>query len=270
MYNPVGVSKLSENQKSRLRNGHPVRIKKGTANKLHLTQEQIKKLESAARRGAGYTVQLNPEQAQKHGAGLFGDIATRVKKLANQHKDIINPVIKAIKSAGHRGLQKVSTSLHSKINEIPELSGEGVKKRRRGRPSKKGKGMMSTVLKGVIPSISLLPSDRKGNGLIGDVLGFINPTIGTVAKTVGLGVKKTRKPRTRKPRTKKGKGVLSDLARTGVKALAPVLIDAAAGAAKGKISGMGAKRRVGRPRKSTKVGRPRKTRTGAALMPAGY
>lgn len=242
MYNPVGVSKLSENQKSRLRNGHPVRIKKGTANKLHLTPEQIKKLESAARRGAGFTVTLNPEQAEKHGAGLFGDIATRVKKLANKHKDIINPVIKAVKSAGHRGLQKVATSLHNKINEIPELSGEGVKKRRRGRP-------------------------KKGAGILGDIIGMINPTIGTVAKTVGLGVKKTRKPR--KPRAKKGKGLLSDLAKSGVKALAPVLIDAASNAAKNKISGMGAKKRVGRPRKS-KVGRPRKTKSGSALMPAGY
>ena len=79
MYHPIRVSKLSENQKSRLRNGHPVRIKKGTANKLHLTQEQVKKLESASRRGAGFTVQLNPEQEQKHGAEFFGDIVTKVK-----------------------------------------------------------------------------------------------------------------------------------------------------------------------------------------------
>lgn len=263
MYNPVGVSKLSENQKSRLRNGHPVRIKKGTANKLHLTQEQIKKLESAARRGAGYTVQLNPEQAQKHGAGLFGDIATKMKKLAVKHKDLINPVIRAVKNAGHRGLQKVSSSLHNKINEIPELSGEGVKKRRRGRP-------------------------KKGDGLLGDVLGFINPTIGAVAKTVGLGVKKKRKPRTKKGdgflgalnnvaslnvanrilrgnsigTKKKGKGFLTDLAKSGAKALAPVLIDAAANAAKGKVAGMGVKKR--------KVGRPRKTKRGSALLPAGY
>ena len=244
MYNPVGVSKLSENQKSRLRNGHPVRIKKGTANKLHLTQEQIKKLESASRRGAGYTVQLNPEQAEKHGAGIFGDIATKLKKLAVKHKDIINPVIKAIKNAGHKGLTKVSTSLHNKINDMPELTGEGAKKRRRGRPSKKGKGFL------------------------GDVLGFINPTIGTVAKSVGLGVKKTRKPRTRKPTTTKGKGLLSDLAKSGVKALAPVLIDAASNAAKNKISGMGARKK--RTTKKTKVGRPRKTKTGSALMPAGY
>ncbi len=123
---------------------------------------------------------------------------------------------------------------------LSKLFNSGAKKRRRGRPSKKGKGFL------------------------GDVLGFINPTIGAVAKTVGLGVKKTRKPR-----AKKGKGIMSDLAKSGVKALAPVLIDAASNAAKNKISGMGAKKRVGRPRKN-KVGRPRKTRTAGALYPAGY
>ena len=80
MYKPIGISKLSENQKSRLRNGHPVRIKKGTVNKLHLTSEQIKKLESASKRGAGCTIQFHPEQAEKHGSGFFGDIASKVKK----------------------------------------------------------------------------------------------------------------------------------------------------------------------------------------------
>ena len=148
------------------------------------------------------------------------------------------PIIKAVKSAGHKGLQKATSSLHGKINLIPELSGEGVK-RRRGRP-------------------------KKGSGLLGDVLGMINPTIGVVAKTVGLGVKKTRKPRTRK-----GKGIVSDLAKSGLKALAPVLIDAASNAAKNKISGMGAKKKR-TTKKTTKRRRPRKTRTGAALMPAGY
>ena len=276
MYNPVGISKLSENQKSRLRNGHPVRIKNTTPNKLHLTQEQIKKLESASRRGAGYTIQLNPEQAEKHGAGLFGDIATKLKKLAVRHKDIINPVIKAIKSAGHKGLSKVSTSLHNKINEMPELSGEGVKKRRRGRP-KKGEGLLGDVLSMINPTMGTVaktvglgvkktrkPRTRKGKGLIGDVLSMINPTMGTVAKTVGLGVKKTRKSR-----SKKGKGFLTDMAKQGAKALAPKLIDAVANAAKDKISGMGAKKKR-TTKKATKRGRPRKSKSGAALMPAGY
>ena len=57
------------------------------------------------------------------------------------------------------------------------------------------------------------------------------------------------------------------MAKSGLKAIAPVLIDAASNAAKNKISGMGAKRKT---KKTTTRGRPRKTRTGAALMPAGY
>lgn len=252
MYHVVSIGKLSETQKSRLRNGHATRIKKGNGNKLHLTAEQIKKLESAHKKGRGLNLTMYPEQAEKHGAGLFGDIATKVKKLANKHKDLINPIIKAVKNAGHRGLQKASTSLHNKINEIPELSGEGVK-RRRGRP-------------------------KKGAGVLGDIIGMINPTMGAVAKTVGLGAKKTRKPRTKKGKGvmstvlkgvlpsikmgngkgKRGKGVLTDIAKAGAKKLAPIIIDAAAGAAKGKIAGMGAKkRRVGRPRKN-----------GGALYPA--
>ena len=44
MYHTTGVGKLSESQKSKLRNGHPVRIKSGSGNNLHLTDPQIKKL----------------------------------------------------------------------------------------------------------------------------------------------------------------------------------------------------------------------------------
>jgi hypothetical protein len=83
---------------------------------------------------------------------------------------------------------------------------------------------------------------------------MINPTMGTVAKTVGLG--------TRKPRARKGKGIISDMAKSGLKAIAPALIDAASNAAKNKISGMGAKRKTKK--------RGRKTKSGSALMPAGY
>ena len=41
MYHSTGVGKLSESQKSKLRNGHPVRIKLGSGNTLHLTDPQI-------------------------------------------------------------------------------------------------------------------------------------------------------------------------------------------------------------------------------------
>ena len=80
----------------------------------------------------------------------------------------------------------------------------------------------------------------------------------------GLGAKKKRgRPK------KVGKGIMSSL----LKAVTPAIIDAAAGAVKGKVEGMGIKR-VGRPRKKAskkpktrRVGRPRK---GGALIAPGY
>ena len=71
MYEVFSVGKLSETQKSKLRNGHPVRVKKGSGNSLCLSHDQIKKLESAARKGKAVTITLHPEQAEKHGSGIF-------------------------------------------------------------------------------------------------------------------------------------------------------------------------------------------------------
>ena len=82
---------------------------------------------------------------------------------------------------------------------------------------------------------------KKGEGIIGDVLkGLIS--------TTGLGVVKPK-------RTRNGKGIMSTL----LKAVAPAIIEAAAGAVKGKVEGMGRKRKAGRP----------KGRGGGALFPAG-
>ncbi len=33
---------------------------------------------------------------------------------------------------------------------------------------------------------------KKGKGILGDIVGFINPTAGAVAKAVGLGMKKKK------------------------------------------------------------------------------
>ncbi len=220
MYHSTGVGKLSESQKSKLRNGHPVRIKLGSGNTLHLTDPQIKKLQSAHKKGAAYTIKFHPEQAEKHGAGFFGDIAIKAKAFAKKHKDLINPIIGRVRAGAHSGIDKLSAKAREKIDEIIKpIEGEGVvKPKRRGRP-------------------------KKGEGIIGDALkGLIGMT--------GLGVVKPK-------RLRKGKGVLSNI----IKAVAPAVIDTAAGAVKGKVEGMGAKKH--------KAGRPRKGRGGGALFPAG-
>ena len=212
MYSAIGVEKLSETQKSKLRNGHPVRIKKGSGNSLHLTDPQIKKLESAAKKGAAYTLTMHPEQAEKHGAGFFGDIATKAKAFAKKHKDLINPIIGRVRAGAHSGIDKLSAKAREKIDEIIKpIEGEGVVKPRRGRP-------------------------KKGTGVIGDVLkGLIGVT--------GLGVVKPK-------RVRKGKGVLTNIIKAVAPSAIDAIASAATSAAKDKVNGMGAKKRkVGRPRK---------------------
>jgi hypothetical protein len=275
MYEVVSVGKLSETQKSKLRNGHPVRVKKGSGNQLCLSHDQIKKLESASRKGKAVTITLHPEQAEKHGAGIFGDIATKLKKLAVQNKDLINPIIGRVRGTAKKGVSKLANKANETIDKyITDIeggalypaghTGSGIKKR--GRP-KKGKGVIGDVLKGII--------NTTGLGVV------VEPPLLQVAE-------KAKKPR----KTKKGKGLgaLAGLAaKAAAKALAPVAIDAAANFAKNKVSGLGVKKKRGRkPGKVTtgqllglhkqalnltkqlkKRGRPRK-RDGGALMPAGY
>ena len=231
MYHSTGVGKLSPSQMSKLRNGHAVRIKSGSGNTLHLTDPQIKKLQSAHKKGAAYTITFHPEQAEKHGSGFFGDIASKAKAFARKHKDLINPIIGRVRAGVHGGIDTLSNKAKAKLEElaskanakvdqyIQPIEGEGVRPKRRGRP-------------------------KKGEGIIGDALkGLIGMS--------GLGVVKPKRGR-------KGKGIMSSL----LKAVAPAIIDAAAGAVKGKVStiGSGSKR---------KAGRPRKGRGGGALFPAG-
>jgi hypothetical protein len=231
MYTLYGVQKLSEGQKSRLRNGHPVRIKKGSGNKLHLTDAQIKKLESAAKKGASYTINFDVEQKTKHGSGLWGDIATKLKKIAVQNRDLINPIIGRARSYAKSGIKKLADKASAKVDELtPEIQGEGI---------------------------------------VGDILKGIS----SVASMTGLGMKKRGRPRKiltevvgKKVRAKKGKGILGNI----IKAAAPAIIDAAAGAVKGKVEKMGSgvarKKILGSGIKKVKA----KKRKGGALFAAGY
>jgi hypothetical protein len=79
MYHEVGIAKLSSGQLSRLRNGHKVRVKMGDAHKINVSQEQLKKLNSAHKKGKAYTILFDPYQVEKHGAGIYGNISTKSK-----------------------------------------------------------------------------------------------------------------------------------------------------------------------------------------------
>jgi len=212
MYHSTGVQKLSPSQMSKLRNGHPVRIKQGSGNSLHLTDAQIKKLAQAHKKGAAYTITFHPEQAEKHGSGFFGDIASRAKKFAistvRKNRDLINPIIGRARSYAKSGIQKLADKANSQVDKYtPEIEGEGIIgdalkgligmtglgiKKKRGRPKKVGKGIMSSLVKAVAPAII--------DGVAGAVKGKVE---GMGIKRVGRPRKKASKKASKKPKTRR-------------------------------------------------------------------
>jgi len=219
MYHSTGVQKLSPSQMSKLRNGHSVRIKQGSGNTLHLTDAQIKKLAQAHKKGAAYTLQMHPEQAEKHGAGFFGDIATKAKAFAKKHKDLINPIIGRVRAGAKSGIDRLASKANEKVDEyIKPIEGEGIigdalkgligmsglgmKKRGRPKGTKKGKGILSSIAKAVGPAII----DAAANAAKG--------------KVEGMGIKRVGRPRKKKA-SKKTKAKRVGRPRKGGALIAP-------------------------------------------------
>ena len=222
MYHSTGVQKLSESQKSKLRNGHPVRIKQGSGNTLQLTDAQIKKLAQAHKKGAAYTIQMHPEQAEKHGAGIFGDIKKFVISTVRKNRDLLNPIIGRARSYAKSGIQKLVDKANSQVDKYtPEIEGEGIigdalkgligmsglgMKKKRGRPKKVGKGILSSIAKAVGPAII----DAAANAAKGKVEGMGIKRVGRPRKSVGASKKASKKPKTRRVgRPRKGGALIA-------------------------------------------------------------
>jgi hypothetical protein len=220
MYTIVGVQKLSETQKSRLRNGHPVKIQKGSGNQL--TNKQIKILESSTRSCATYTSTLDPHQTEKHGTGVMGDMFSKAKAFARKHKDLINPIIGRVRDGSKSGIDKLTGKDNEKVDEyIKPIEGEGIigdtlkgligmtslGMKKHGRPKKiltegvnnkvgerKGKGVLANIIKTVVSDV------------IDTTAGAVKGKVGTLGsgvthkKILGLRIKRVPK----KPRKRKG------------------------------------------------------------------
>ena len=114
MYQEVGIQKLSDNQLSKLRNGHPVRIKVGDTHKVALSPQQLKKLYKAHKKGSATTIQFDPYQLEAHGSGILGDIGKKAKAFIQKYKlqVLVNSVIHRVKSESHKGVSKLSNFAH--------------------------------------------------------------------------------------------------------------------------------------------------------------
>ena len=235
MYQTVGIAKLSDNQLSRLRNGHPVRVKLGNTHKIALNIQQLKKLHSASKKGSALTVSFDPYQKEAHGSGLLGDIAKKAKAFIQKHKlqDMVNPIISGAKKRAHAGVNYLSNRAKSKIDEIQEIEGEGI---------------------------------------IGDIFSTIGSIAN--ATGAGIAYKKNTPvvSRKRKVLKKKGKGIFGDIAKNVAKSVATKGIELGANFLQDKVQGMGLKGRVVGRRPITKATNKKKSHggSGGALYPGGY
>jgi len=226
MYFSYKVAELSPNQIRKLLKGEKVKLRKGNAHTVHLTEPQIKKIEAAHKKSMASVTQLDPHQSSQHGSGVFGDLSKFFKSKAYH----LNPVVRGAKSAAHSAVQQASKYAHGKIDNIKEFE----------RPE--GAGIAADVFQGLAGLTSMLG-------------GKVKPRV--------------YKQRVAKKRV--GKSILGTIAKAGVKALAPIVIDKGSELLKNKIAGSGMKRKAGRPAtKKAPAKRVGRSRKGKALMPAGY
>ena len=175
MYHEVGIAKLSSAQLSRLRNGHKVRVKMGDSHKINVSQEQLKKLNSAHKKGKAYTILFDPYQIEKHGSGVYGNISTK------------------------RGKGVVSDVLHT-AGDVSKAVGLGVARKHTTTPKKrsnrKGKGFLGDL--GNIAKTGALSIAQQGMDAGASYLNNKINSVGGALKFRGLSGRKTIKKK--KPR----------------------------------------------------------------------
>ena len=65
MYFTYKVAELSPNQIRKLIKGEKVKLRKGNAHTVHLSEPQIKKIETAHKKGMASVIQLDPHQSSQ-------------------------------------------------------------------------------------------------------------------------------------------------------------------------------------------------------------
>ena len=166
MYSQVAIQKLSHNQILKLLRGHRIRVKHGDHHNIHVSKEQHKKIMSAHKKGQGCCIQFDPFQMQMEehhamkGKGWFGDMAKKaVKHVAPHVIDFVaNEGKKAIDGWGEgEGMHFAEHAFRHKVAP-----------KKRGRPSKKGKGLKAVSTNPIGAIYNALPSNAKqqiNNGL---------------------------------------------------------------------------------------------------------
>ena len=258
----IGIKKLTAAQKRKLRANKQIRVYAGDGMTINLSDTQCKKCHRNFKKGSGYTV----------GSGVFDDITNWARNTP------------FVKTAINEGLKYGRNFAKEKLDEIPMFDGGGAGLVNMRRPinfktergTLEGEGIISDILGNINPTLGKVASSvglgakkrkSKGDGLVGDLIGLYNPLYGIAAKAVGLGAAQ------KKTTPIKGDGFFGDIAGMAGKALANLAIEKGAEFAKSKINnygklGYGVKRKCS-DKQLEALARGRAMRKGGALFVAG-
>jgi hypothetical protein len=301
MYHPVKVGKLSENQMKNLISGRGVRVRSGIENILHLSEQQIKKLERAAKKGSGFTLQLDPYQASQHrqmkqggalGAKKVGRKVVGGLKVVGRHA-IEQGIPAAFTLASLAAGDPTGMSGAAAGNIAAEYASDAYQ-----RDVMKGKGLFKTIrkttgikrgniIKGLKETASVAASI--GSQMAGDAVTMYtgNPALGQKFSEISNSAAQTaiNSGNLKKGLTQAGRMTKTEAVRFAVesvddqidkrlsgneKRLAENLLANKYGSARDLVYDMSEMYTGTGMKIKKKVGRPRKTRTGGALYPAGH
>ena len=129
MYFETPVGKLSKVQLNNLLKGKNVRVKKGTAHTINLSEEQLKKFHRNSRQGKASTIKLTQDQIAKQGGGILGDLIGLVHPTAGK---VASMVGLGMKKRGKGIVGDLIGLVHPTAGKVASMVGLGMKKRGKG------------------------------------------------------------------------------------------------------------------------------------------
>ena len=141
MYTPVGIEQLSQAQIKKLLMGGRVRVKAGNALQLQMVQEHKKKMASAAKKGSGMMIQLDPYACDLNRESLEGCGFQKLGQYVKGNKEAFRPMASALKQAGRdkiaeatmaaldAGVDPSMVAAYSQLAQDIIPSGQGIAKK---------------------------------------------------------------------------------------------------------------------------------------------
>jgi len=146
MYFETKIGKLSKVQLNKLLKGKNVRIKKGTAHTINLTEAQLKKFNKHCHLGKALTIKLTQDQIAKQGGGILGDLIGLVHPTAGK---VASMVGLGMKKQGKGFLENIAKEAAKNMAKAAgkfvidkgaefakdKIEGMGMRKKRRATPA---------------------------------------------------------------------------------------------------------------------------------------